>query len=164
MKETYFFDLPVYRLARDEYYEKEERIVSDQISYISNSLPGYQIPEITVMGINDRQHKKHGPWDFNEIIGYIRLFFLGTQIRGEYFSAEKKRNPLSRYKVFTLRALKLAPEITISSFEAATNDEIFEIIKEYISDCKNELKNGRVIDDKILMNIGPHIDWRSLLK
>jgi hypothetical protein len=27
-----------------------------------------------------------GPWNFNEIIGFIRLHFLGSQIRGEYFA------------------------------------------------------------------------------
>ncbi|SFU41167.1 hypothetical protein SAMN04488527_10291 [Aliiroseovarius crassostreae] len=121
------------------------------------------MPSNTEMFLSNPHDQKYGPWQFNEIIGYIRLHFLGTQIRGEYFSAEKKRNPVSRKKVFTFRTHKLAPEHTLWKTGDLTNQEIWEAICEYVSDCQRELMKGRYIDDSVLRELGPFIDWRSFL-
>jgi hypothetical protein len=163
MGDIYFFDLPVYRLPYETYNADQDREVAEQISNMKRGNPGYEPPEATKLGIGQHQHEKYGPWRFNEIIGYIRLHFLGSQIRGEYFSAEKKRNPLGRHRVFTYRTHKLAPELSIHPTISATNAEIFEAVKQYVVACKKELTKGRVIDDSILMTIGPHMDWRGLL-
>lgn len=163
MAEIYFFDLPVYRLEHDLYYKKQEKEIESYISDMKRGTPNYMPSEAFVINIQQSQYEKYGPWTFNEIIGYIRLHFLGSQIRGEYFSAEKKRNVLSRHKVFTYKTHKLAPEITIRDHTILTNSEIFIKIQEYIADCKRELAKGRFLDDSVFMNIGPHVNWRSIL-
>jgi hypothetical protein len=110
--------------------------------------------------MDQHQYEKYGPWQFNEVVGYIRLHLLGSQIRGEYFSAEKKRSYLGRKKVFTYRTHKLAPEVDIEG--PGTNAQILAAIREYVADCKKELRRGRVIDATLLEAIGPHVDWRTL--
>lgn len=162
MAETYFMDLPVYRLPPEKYQQQMEELLAAQIAEMER-FPGYTVSRETRMAMSQHQYETFGPWRFNEVIGYIRLFVLGTQIRGEYFSAEKKRNPLSRRKVFTFRTLKLAPEINLFPPHPNSNAEIFAAVVQYVEDCRGELAKTRFIDDSVLMTVGPHIDWRALV-
>jgi hypothetical protein len=127
-------------------------------------VPGYEPPKHTVDAISQYQYDKFGPWRFNEIIGHIRLYVLGSQVRGEYFSAEKQRNLLGRSKVFVFRSPKLAPEVEIERGTGAlTNQQIWDALQKYISRCQRELRKGRVIDDNLLKSIGPFVDWLTVL-
>ena len=99
-------------------------------------------------------------WNYNEIIVYIRLHFLGNQIRGEYWAVRAKRQVRTRKKLFTYITWKIAPEITIPN--EADNEEVFKLILDYLTRCSKELK-GRYIDTSIFQNIGRHVDWKSLL-
>lgn len=98
----YFFDLPVYRISYDQYYKRRDALLAQTRNDIKASArPGYEPPESMLQRYEDQFYENYGPWEFNEIIAYIRLHFLGSQVRGEFFSAEKKRNGLSRRKIFT---------------------------------------------------------------
>jgi hypothetical protein len=98
-----------------------------------------------------------GSWRYNEIIGYIRLHFLGSQIRGEYFGVRSKRIVRTRKKVLEYKTWKLAVEMDIPG--DSTNEQILKLIREYIDDCRKELK-GRHIDSELIEIIGPYVDWR----
>lgn len=43
------------------------------------------------------------------------------------------------------------------------NNEIFEVVTQYIDRCRKELKNI-YIDDAQLKKIGEFVDWRKLMK
>ena len=160
--DLYFFDLPVYRLGYDEY----NRTMKDKLDLQLDSMRqihGYEPSQSTKDAISQHQYERFGPWRFNEILGYIRLHFLGSQVRGEYFSAEKKRNPIGRNRVFIFRTLKLAAEIGVSHPWPATNAQIWSGIQSYVNRCRKELARGRVVDDTLLNVVGPHTDWIAIL-
>ncbi|MBA2587607.1 MAG: hypothetical protein H0U98_03185 [Alphaproteobacteria bacterium] len=100
-----------------------------------------------------------GPWRFNEVIGHIRLNFLGSQIRGEYFGVSAKRVLRTRKKLFLYKTHKLAPEVSLPF--KASNNQIWDAVQEYIEDCRSELR-GRYVDAELLSTIGPHIDWQKI--
>jgi hypothetical protein len=73
----FFFDIPVYRLRKEKYYAERE-------SYIEKQLYGTNPEEIALRKafyernrdsatlFRDHLEKTYGgPWDFNEIVGYI---------------------------------------------------------------------------------------------
>lgn len=159
--EKYFFDLPVYRVSKDEYYQWFES--QKQPARKTWQAVGNDMPRNTAVALETHLYERYGPWNFNEIIGYIRLHFLGSQVRGKYFSAEKKRNPVSRKKVFTYRTHKLAPEHNFFRDKRETNQAIWDGICQYVADCQRELTKGRVIDDSKLQALGPHVDWLAFL-
>ena len=166
MGEKYFFDIPVYRLTQEQYYKDlgayiEKNMYSGSPSH--NKLKKKIYEKEPERKQNMEQHLREtygGAWDYNEIIGWIQLRFLGRQIRGEYLRVKAKRIVRTRKKVFEWDTWKLAPEIDIP--EEANNTEIFHLINEYLSDCKKELK-GRHLDTNRLDLIGSYVDWRSLL-
>ena len=103
--------------------------------------------------------QSRGSWEYNEIVGYIKLHFLGDQIMGEYYSSIFKMAVRSRVKVFNYKTYKLASEILIID---KNNENIYEVINEYIDSCKL-LLTGRYIDDRLFRKIGPYINWKEII-
>lgn len=157
----HFFDVPVYRLPEKKYYEAMAAYVDRTMHPDGRRREFYKRnPELA------RPFKEHlqavygGEWIFNEIIGYIRLHFFGSDIRGEYFSVKTKRVVRTRRKVLEWKTHKLAPEVWLS--KDVTNAEIAAAIREYLADCKRRLP-GRYIDTEIIDRISPYVDWRALM-
>ncbi len=161
----YFFDVPVYRLGEEKYYAEMNHHIEDVLFPPTSRGSETQRerdrekPEENA-GIRGALARSYGGcWRYNEIIGYIRLHFLGTQIRGEWYSVKRKRIVRTRTKTLEYRHWKLAPEIEVP--DDATSSEIFELVLDYVVACRKELK-GRYIDSEMLEFLGPHIDWQGV--
>jgi hypothetical protein len=161
----YFYDLPVYRLSSDAYYAARDGYIDGVIF-----RPGTpdeaalrqreKLDPRTNDGFRDHLQRAYGGcWEFNEVIGHIRLHFLGSQVRGEYFAVAKKRIVRTRTKTLEYRAWKLAPEVDIK--QPYGTQEVLHAIYEYIADCKKELPK-RFIDTSRFDPIAPFVDWGSL--
>ena len=156
----------MYRLPEEQYYREMECDVDGVLFPSDDPLsPSLRERDATYPNeknsIRDHLRKKYGGgWRFNEVIGFIRLFFLGTQVRGEYFGVGRKRIRRTRKKIFELRSLNLAPEIEISHL--MSNAGILEAVHSYLADCRKELK-GRYIDSQLLEQLVLHIDWQKFL-
>ena len=130
----FFYDTPVYRLAEDRYYR-------DRNAYVEALYPEGDPLRDLLMSKNRRFHEDAygGAWLFYEIIGYIRLHFLGTQVRGEYFAVQRKRIVRTRCKQLKYQTWNLASEREIPS--SASSEQIYLIVLEYIDACRKELKH-----------------------
>ena len=163
----YFFDLPVYRLARDQYYrERDDHIDSVLFPKESPHTPGRRARDLADPTINEgiRNHialSYGGCWEFNEIIGYIRLHFLGTQVRGEYWSVAKKRIVRTRTRTIEYQTWKLASEVDIP--RPYTSIDILKSVRTYIDDCRKEVPR-RHIEASMFEAIADSIDWAALLR
>jgi len=100
-------------------------------------------------------------WQFNEIVGYVRLHFVGTQIRGEYAGPNRTRIVRSRSRSWAIESQtwKLAPEVEIGL--PISKDTITTAIRRYVADCRRELPR-RYIDTEVFETLLPHIDWVSV--
>ena len=159
---VYFHDLPVYRLTEDAYYAAREKYAADFVA--DTFRHGGGTPEsIKRLTESMKQHDydKHGPWRFNEIIGYVRLHFLGTQVRGEYYAVKRSRHVLTRTKTLVYHTHKLAPEHQVP--RDATNEEILQVIREYVDACRRE-EPRRHLDDSWLRTAGRFVDWNSVMR
>jgi hypothetical protein len=157
----YFCDLMVYRLPREQYYSERERYVEKIMFPTEAHRQFYHGERSRGVAFKDHLVESYGGcWEYNETIGVIRLHFLGSQIRGEYFGVRARRIVRTRYKVFKYKTHKLAPEINIPG--EATNAYIAGLVRQYVDDCRRELDN-RYIDTEVLDRIAPHVDWRGLL-
>jgi len=156
--DEYFLTIPIYRLKEDKYYSDMEIAFEKSISNswdqsFIESNPGL------VRDCKSSQHTRYGGgWEYNEIVGYIKLHFLGTQVRGEYWGTIPKRKVKTRRKQFEYKAHKLAAEVGIRE---KNSEGILNAVEEYIERCKREVKN-RHLDLREFDNIKNHIDWVSL--
>ena len=149
----YFYDIPVYRLEQDKYNNEREKYI-DELTHMDKHDHNRYVE------LRSYYFKHYGgAWLYNEIIGYIRLHFLGTQVRGEYFSTNRKRIRKTRCKQFEYKTWKLVPERNVP--DSSPSKEIFSIVREYVDECRKDLK-GRYIDSSGLETIGPYVDWKAL--
>lgn len=159
-----FYDIPVYRLP-------EQKYESDLQTYIELHMLGKEgeresrrlfydnDPERKLRVHNHLWKNYGGAWQFNEIIGYIRLYFSGSQVLGDYWQIDAKRIVKTRRKRFVWITYKIVPERDIPA--DSTNQEIYEIIMEYLSEARSKLKN-RFVDTTLFETIGPFLDWRGV--
>lgn len=159
-------DLPVYRLAEDRYYAERNAYVDRVMG--EHPLPTTPANPSTAIGfsgpdaaVRDHLVKSYGgAWNYNEIIGFLRLYLLGSQVRAEYWRVGVKQVVRSRTKIFVLWDIKVVPETEIPM--QGTSDEIFRAVIGHLEDCKRALR-GRYVDATTLKSLGPYIDWRALL-
>jgi hypothetical protein len=163
----YFFDVPVYRLPEDRYY-RERGAYIEGVLFLKDSPYADDLrardkadpsQNAAIRGHLERPYG--GCWRFNEIIGYICLHFLGSQVRGEYYTVRKKRIVRTRTKTLEYTTWKLAPEVDIP--QPPSGAAILSAIREYLRDCEKELP-GRYIDTSMFDVIANHVDWHSLYR
>lgn len=161
MKKKYFFDIPIYRLSIHEYKNECDKNIKNGYNCFFINKDGIKKNELITF---DNYYKKairhYDIWEYNEIIGYIRLYIQGNQIRGEYYQHKSTRIRKTRIKSFIFKTHKLSPEISIYN---KTNFEIYILILDYLENCKLELKK-RFIDISNFKNIGQYVDWNKLIK
>ena len=165
MREKYFYDVPVYRLSRERYYQDMDKYINKHMhsgspSHIKMIEDSYTKEPTQKRALEDRLRKSYGgAWEYNEIIGYIRLYFFVTQIRGEYWGVNSKRVVRTRKKILEHKTWKLASEIDLHW--EPDSSSIFSQILKYLERCQNELK-GKYIDTCNFKAIGSYVDWKSL--
>lgn len=151
---SFFYDLPVYRLDEDSYYD-------GRTAYIRRYARLTGIEKLDIAAEEHLQRAYGGPWRYNEIVGYIRLHFVGSQVRGEYFSVERKRLVRTRKKTLYWQTWKLAPEVEVAP--PYTDSAVWRAIASYVAQCREEV-GGRFIDTSLLESISTHVKWGDLFR
>ena len=161
----FFYDIPVYRLPKDQYYAERDRHV-DLVMYGTHPEDRKtrqafyeRNPDNKINFENHLQKSFGGPWIFNEVVGYIRLHFLGTQVRGELWMVDKKHIVKSRTKLIIWQTHKVSYEEAFPF--NASNEQIYRAILTYLDRVKKELK-GRVVDTELFERVGQFVDWNAL--
>lgn len=161
----FFYDIPVYRLPEDRYYAERDRYI-DLTIYGTNTEDRksrqafYESKPDNKINFEHHLHKSFGgPWIFNEVVGYIRLHFLGTQVRGELWMVDRKRIVKSRKKLILLQSEKVSYEEQIPF--NASNEQVYRAILVYLNRAKKELE-GRVVDTTLFERLGQFVDWNAL--
>lgn len=138
------FELYVYRLDQSAYRHEFQKYI------IKNTTPHYQ-PTLGSFG---------GIWQYNEIIGYLKFYISGnTQLRVEYHKTDATKIVKTRKKTFILHDDSFC---TRNIYKSMTNQELIDIIKDCIQDCKNRL-NPRYIDTTFVDNTLLHTNWKKVI-
>jgi len=154
MQTIFFFDIPIYIKSEDKYSR-------ELTNYIDKNLNKNNSIDIQMLFRKEYVNRFGGHWRFNAIIGYIRLHFLGTQIRGEYYGLDAKRITRKSKATFKFITHKLAPELEIGVNR--DSDYIFLRVIEYLTLCsKEQILKGRHIDLSVFNTLKNHINWSSL--
>lgn len=161
MRPIYFFDIPIYRLSQEKYSAKLNEYLTKKLNTPGMSEFFKHNPSRLLQQQDFYSLQFGGMWEYNEIIGHIKLYILGSQIRGEYYRVNAKNIVKTRKKQFKFVSHKIEAELEIPLLE--DNIAIYKAILTYIDNCKKNLKN-RFVDSSLFEVIGKHIDWKELFK
>jgi len=162
--ETFLFDIPIYWCDEASFNARYEKKLKTYEEREKKDLRAkgleYEPSE------NDRRlshkilwEKSMGPWRFNQIVGWVRVYRLGDQLRGEYWSIKAKRFGWQlRKKCF----IPQGKAFEIWPGDKETTKQIFNRICQRLRTFENELR-GRVIDLESFENLGRFVDWCRLI-
>ncbi|MEI6711876.1 MAG: hypothetical protein WCK88_07015 [bacterium] len=159
--DTPFFSIPIYRCSEKQYLKELEEERERLRKFFKSSLPEtlkntYDVGPLVERSLNWKC------WKYNEIIGFIELYILGSQIRGSLFFIESKRirKDIKKKKIVYLG------KVFESSIHNLYSIDIFKLLMEELNRVQisnSKLKN-RYVDVSGIMKIGPHVDWKELVK
>jgi hypothetical protein len=140
----YFSDAPVYRLPAARYHAERDRYVARML------YPGNRRLRVALRKLHAHEPASGaaftghlqtlygGCWEFNEIIGYIRLHFVGALLRAEYFCVDRNQIARTRTKTFDYVTHELVPPSAISP--RATSRTIWRLITRQLDACQRVLR------------------------
>ncbi len=161
--EKYFFEIAIYRCPQEQHFaelrKRWDKVLWEVFGRFGNTREAarhhYERLE---------QHlweKSGGPWEYNQAVGWIRLFVLGSQIRADYyFTAAKRitRSPGPRHFRYELKAFEL------TFYPEDSNAHILQEIRtEFDRVMKERPFKGRFLDIEAFDNVARYIDWRGLI-
>ena len=160
--EHYFFELPIYRCSERPFYSKYARDLEAHLAALwPPNTPPNILAELRPLAEDHFRKRYGGPWHFNQTVGWIRLYTLGTQIRGELWLTSEKslvRRPQHKRIEKIGKVFEYHPDSNDSSAEIAkkTRKELVEAVK--------SIRNGRLILNlECFDNLAGHIDWGALI-
>ena len=151
------FEIPVYRILEERYY-KEMR------EYIEKIKKEFDERFLNESYVNKYSRKKFGgSWDYNEIIGYLKIYRWGSQIRVYHWETDSKRKVRKGRKRFR----QVADNYCCYPIYKNDDDNIkfIKIMKEVVEQCKDIIKERNkkfYVDTRIFDSVVDYINWKDL--
>jgi hypothetical protein len=156
--DRYFFDIPIYRCSPDQHtsWFAEEKRKSLQPFEATRETA----PESLAISKQWFGEWHWYPWRYNEVIGWLRLYALGSQVRAELWYVKAKRIVReTRKKIFFV-----GKEFEISFRSVDSNPEIGKVVLETLRNLKRQsLYRKRYVDLECFEVVSQHLDWKGLL-
>jgi hypothetical protein len=164
MCNQYIFDIPIYRKTKGDFDLEIKSYAAKHEEWIISHDPAQRPLDHEV-----RQRVYHrvvaesgGPWQFNQVVGWLRLFVKGNTIGCHSWWVEAKRiNRRMRKKRLYLQT---PSDILKARFRNESSIEIFnKLLERIIKLSKDSTYKNRYIDLDVFKRVGPYIDWHKLL-
>ena len=163
MTEEYLLDVAVYRENVHAFQKSGDRAVEACLhrAFDNQGLSRSKAPETAAKIEESAWNDRHAPWQFNQIVGWVRLYILGDSVRGEsWWTTERsvRRRPTHRRIEFFGNAFELSFSDNESDAQIAT-----AIRTELLSCVLVFPRRGVSIDLEIFDNLAPLLPWNILL-
>jgi hypothetical protein len=162
-------EIPIYRCTDEQHRDEEDRRFEEWIRLQEEQffyLGGGRYPD-RIKIWEDHRRKAYGRagalWDFNQIIGWIRLYTGPGHVRGYLFLTKERITKITRRKTFQTRRGSF---IQFRVYPNQSNLEILARLKTAIHAAIADHRRLRrcCVDTGVLDVLGPHIDWLGLIR
>jgi hypothetical protein len=164
--DKYVFEVGIYRQTEAAFEAKFERDLAKHIAEIEAAPMPSPVPPSSELQEKMKfafRHKYPCPWRYNELVGFIRVYVLDDQIRGEKWVIDSmehgKRYDRRAKKVFRCRH----DAFTMLIFEHQDNEALGREIRRHLIEAGKEVREGAFADTEAFDNLSPFIDWRGLI-
>lgn len=160
--EKHLFEIGIYNQSFEQFHASIEK----KVQRYMDDFPGRggitreQAPKV-FDEIKNRASGRYPQWRYNQIIGWLQIYVLGSQVRGEYWFTEKKRIP---FIVQNPALVYQGKAFELSFYPEDSSNDIFAGVCARIDMMNKERPfKGRFIDTESFHNTGPAVNWRHLL-
>lgn len=160
MSETYLFEIPIYWCSEIQFNDTYDKRLKQHLAQFELNS-GYPLTAHLRLSLEDGFWRGYiAPWRFNQVVGWVRLYKVGAQLRGEfwYMNAKRAGRQVSK-KQFSLQGK--AFELYISPAESS------EGIRLRILSCmqsfSNALRPNCFLDLGCFNGLAKFVSWRDLM-
>jgi hypothetical protein len=158
-------ELPVYRCTEEQYYRDQNaryEAEAQSLEQFMRRMPDIDDPEAFK---NHWFTRQENPWDFNQVVAWIRLYARTDGIGASLFLIPYKRMPKDigrgRRRGFKWDSNNFL-DMWVSDNHSST--DIFEEIRELLVTTARQRFKGWYIDMGVLDVLGPHLNWVALTR
>ena len=161
--ERYIFEVAIYKISEAEFWSEYEADLAESLADLErrSGIPLDRAPHAARSFKLRFWDEYVAPWRYNQIVGWIHVFVLGKQVRGDLWLVDAKRyRKRMILKKFRLRG---------KAFEVVTSrDEDNAVLAERVRESLLRVAHrfGRrklAVDIEAFNNLSPYVDWRRLL-
>lgn len=169
MRDYYIFDLPIYRSSKKEYDADTESKLEErrQRAFDEQGLPRPSDDE----GIRRQtlvegwaRNTLGGCWQFNQTVGWLRLYPEGYQVGAELWLVDAKRYsrtmPKKRFQCASGSNV-LAMDVPHPSSSNVIYETLLESLESFAS---RDWMKRRKLDLSVFKRLGPFVNWHELLE
>lgn len=155
MTEPIFFEIPIYRCSLSSH---STYMIKEEQKFAPNENKE-KFPSSYNSAYNHFHKELWYAWKYNEIVGYLNLYIMGSQLRGDvWFINNQRINKGIIKKKFRLLGKSFEKQIPRSK----SSSEIFEFIIDTLT-SHNKLDYKKYhFDLKTIRVIGQFVDWVEL--
>ena len=166
---NYFLDMPIYRCSKLQYKEELNELKSKIRKETERSKRDFKNDSLYEKELVDVlfYHESY-IYDYNEVIGWLKFYIEGSQIRGDlYYECSKHSREIKTRFRRGIRTKQFAYREDFFIFYVGREDDSDLIFKKFVLQLKkvNKLKfKRRYFDLEIIENIGRFLDFRKLIE
>ncbi len=160
MPEKYLFDVAFYWCAEEAFYREYDKRLAEHLADFERTT-GYPLTENLRMSLTDSFWKNYiAPWTFNQAVGWVRLYKLGSQIRGElwYMNAKRAGRQLTK-KHFSSQGKAFELHV----YPEDTSEVIYKAVLADLQSFAKAFRRKVVLDLEAFEQLGPYVNWRVLM-
>lgn len=150
------FDIPIYAFSKNEL----ESRINKTYARIDNKY-GNADDELVKTAL-DKQFRSQRSWDYNHIVGYIRVFFRGSDVKANVFLDNKRyqwnTNVKTYFRFHPINGLHIRMK------KSPENDDIRDAIYCLIEMARNSISSGLYVDLELFELLSPYLDFKELWK
>ena len=156
----YFFEIPIFRLSESDYKKSLDFKINKCAEYYQSRTPDIVYDYVELASRNFKDNVSN--YRYGDLIGVIKLFVLGDQIRGELYFIKQRVSSNLKNKKWSLAESKI---FEIYIFDYYSNDDIYKQIIMNIDKYKKYHKklNNTFVDTECFNNIGRCINYKFLI-
>jgi len=162
-RERYFFEIAIYRISYEQFNKNYDIAIKHHLQNFQelSCLSLDKIPESNLLYTKQHFWETYGgPWNYNQVIGWIRLFIFGSQIRGELWKMTGKN-----FTRKTRNQIQFMGKIfEIDCITGENSEQILKKLDNELDQIQKGLgKKKRILDLQCFKNLASYIDWRKLV-
>jgi hypothetical protein len=162
--QRYIFEIGIYPCSADEFYDLRHSELEKHLQWLTDQSGGSTKNEApsTFAHAEIDFMRRYGNWRYSQAIGWLRLYILGTQIRGETWFIDAKR--ITR----TMKERKFSDfgktfELEFK-FEKISSIDIYKAILLELEELIKEVPyKGHYLDLEAFYNLAPFVNWRQIM-
>lgn len=160
MAHVNLFDVPIYWCEEAKFWSNYDAKLAAHLSRFESDT-GYPLSDNLRLSLTESFSRNFiAPWEFNQIVGWVRLYKLGSQLRGElwYMNAKCPGRQLVK-KQFSDQG----KAFEMHTWPHQSSNDIYHDLLHELRQFSNQGHRKYVLDLREFEAVGPFVDWRAII-